>query len=74
MTKYIRTDKGLDKMTEAEYKVYQESKQPVKTYLDLRAEEYGTLDEQLEYIVEHGVEAFITKQKGIKIKYPRGDK
>ena len=32
---------------------------------------YGTTAEQLEYIVENGVEAFITKQQQIKISNPK---
>ena len=36
-----------------------------------RQKEYGSLAEQLEYIVEHGVSAFIEKQNAIKTKYPK---
>ena len=36
-----------------------------------RKKEYGTTAEQLEYIVENGVEAFITKQQQIKISNPK---
>jgi hypothetical protein len=36
-----------------------------------RQKEYGSLAEQLEYIVEHGVSAFIEKQNLIKTKYPK---
>ena len=36
-----------------------------------RQKEYGSLAEQLEYIVEHGVSAFIEKQNAIKLKYPK---
>ena len=32
---------------------------------------YGTLAEQLEYIVENGVEAFIEKQQQIKTDNPK---
>jgi hypothetical protein len=43
----------------------------VETYLDKRKKEYGTPEEQLEYIVENGLQAFITKQNAIKNKYSK---
>lgn len=36
-----------------------------------RQKEYGSIAEQLEYIVEHGVSSFIEKQNAIKTKYPK---
>jgi len=36
-----------------------------------RQKEYGNTIQQLEYIVEHGVSAFIEKQNLIKTKYPK---
>ena len=36
-----------------------------------RIKEYGSEAEQLEYIVENGVSAFIDKQNAVKIKYPK---
>ena len=36
-----------------------------------RQKEYGSIAEQLEYIVEHGVSSFIEKQNLIKTKYPK---
>ena len=36
-----------------------------------RQKEYGSTIQQLEYIVEHGVSAFIEKQNSIKLKYPK---
>ncbi len=39
--------------------------------LQKRIKEYGTAKEQLEYIVENGVEAFVTKQQQIKISNPK---
>ena len=36
-----------------------------------RIKEYGTTAEQLEYIVENGVEAFIEKQQQIKTDNPK---
>ena len=37
-----------------------------------RIKEYGTTAEQLEYIVENGVDAFVTKQNQIKSDNPKG--
>ncbi len=42
-------------------------------YKRKRQEEYGTVEKQLEYIVENGLDAFITKQNEIKSKYPKGE-
>ena len=36
-----------------------------------RKKEYGSTTEQLEYIVENGVQAFIEKQQQIKISNPK---
>jgi len=36
-----------------------------------RQKEYGSIASQIEYIVEHGVSAFIEKQNSIKTKYPK---
>lgn len=43
----------------------------VETYVDLRLAEYGSPQEQLEFIVENGMDAFIQKQLEIKSKYPK---
>ena len=40
----------------------------IQTRLNL----YGTTAEQLEYIVENGVDAFVTKQNQIKLDNPKG--
>lgn len=42
-----------------------------KTPLQKRRDEYGTVQEQLEFIVENGIEVFIAKQQAIKAKYPK---
>ena len=39
--------------------------------INTRTKLYGTLAEQLEYIVENGVDAFITKQQQIKSDNPK---
>ena len=36
-----------------------------------RLEEYGPASVQFEYIVENGIDAFITRQDAIKTKYPK---
>ena len=40
-------------------------------YKRKRQKEYGTVEEQIEYMVENGLDAFISKQNGIKSKYPK---
>ena len=42
-----------------------------KRVIITRKKEYGTTAEQLEYIVENGVEAFIAKQEQIKLDNPK---
>ena len=42
-----------------------------KLVIQNRINEYGSEAEQLEYIVENGVSAFIEKQNQIKNKYPK---
>ncbi len=57
-----------------EFKAYENKTgkyEVVKTYVEKRLEEYGSTAEQLEYIVENGIEAFIAKQKAIKTKFPK---
>ena len=43
----------------------------VQTYADKRLTEYGTPQEQIEFITENGLEAWKNKVKGIKEKYPK---
>ena len=40
--------------------------------IETRKKLYGTTAEQLEYIVENGVDAFVTKQQQIKTDNPKG--
>ncbi len=57
-----------------EFKAYENKTgkyEVVKTYVEKRLEEYGSEKEQLEYIVENGIEAFIAKQEAIKTKFPK---
>lgn len=67
--KYIRTEQGLEQLTDAEYQA--RFPQPEPTYIDLRLAAYGSVPEQLEYIVEHGLDDFITRQQAIKDQYPK---
>jgi len=67
--KYVRTENGLEKLTDAEYA--ERFPIPEKTYKEKRIEEYGTVPEQLEYIVENGIDDFISRQKAIKVKNPK---
>tara|TARA_R110000823_G_C15815851_1_gene488760 strand:+ start:648 stop:965 length:318 start_codon:yes stop_codon:yes gene_type:complete len=36
-----------------------------------RQAEYGSIKTQLEFIVEKGIDAFITRQNAVKLKYPK---
>ena len=40
-------------------------------YINKRLAEYGTIQEQLEYIAENGADAFMTRQAAIKAKHPK---
>ena len=43
----------------------------VETYADKRLKEYGSVDEQIEFITENGLDAWQTKVSEIKSKYPK---
>ena len=40
-------------------------------YLENRQAAYGEPGKQIEYLVENGVDAFITRQEAIKVQYPK---
>ena len=61
------TDEQLNAL-ESEATTLESNNQVVRTRINL----YGTTAEQLEYIVENGVDAFITKQNKIKSDNPKG--
>ena len=42
-----------------------------RSYTENRLADYGDINEQLEYIVENGLDAFITKQEAVKTKWPK---
>ena len=60
------TEEQLDAL-ESQAETLENNNQVIAT----RIKEYGTLAEQLEYIVENGVEAFIEKQQQIKTDNPK---
>ena len=60
------TEEQLDNL-ESQAETLENNNQVIAT----RKKEYGTLAEQLEYIVENGVEAFISKQNQIKSDNPK---
>jgi len=60
------TEEQLDNL-ESQAETLENNNQVIAT----RKKEYGTLAEQLEYIVENGVEAFIEKQQQIKTDNPK---
>jgi hypothetical protein len=43
----------------------------IPTYANKRFEEYGTTEEQIEFITENGLEAWQSKVAEIKQKYPK---
>ena len=60
------TEEQLDNL-ESQAETLENNNQVINT----RKKEYGTLAEQLEYIVENGVDAFIEKQQQIKTDNPK---
>ena len=60
------TEEQLDAL-ESQAETLENNNQVIAT----RKKEYGTTAEQLEYIVENGVSAFIEKQQQIKISNPK---
>ena len=60
------TEEQLDNL-ESQAETLENNNQVIAT----RIKEYGTTAEQLEYIVENGVEAFIEKQQQIKTDNPK---
>jgi hypothetical protein len=68
----VKTHKiGKKWVTDSEYNKYLESLQPEKTYIDLRKEAYGTVEQQIEFITEHGLTAWKSKVSEIKKQYPK---
>jgi hypothetical protein len=61
------TEEQLDAL-ESQAETLENNNQVINT----RKKEYGTTAEQLEYIVENGVDAFVTKQNQIKSDNPKG--
>jgi hypothetical protein len=60
------TEEQLDAL-ESQAETLENNNQVIAT----RKKEYGSTAEQLEYIVENGVDAFITKQQQIKSDNPK---
>ena len=60
------TEEQLDNL-ESQAETLENNNQVINT----RKKEYGSTAEQLEYIVENGVSAFIEKQQQIKISNPK---
>jgi hypothetical protein len=60
------TDEQLNAL-ESKASILESNNQVIKT----RKKLYGSITEQLEYIVENGVSAFITKQLQIKTENPK---
>jgi len=67
---YIKTKKGIVKLTNEELN----SLKPAPSYKELRKNAYGTIEKQLEFIVENGFDAWQQKVWTIKCKYPKPKK
>lgn len=39
--------------------------------INRRREAYGSAEQQLEFLAEHGIEAFIARQQAIKAQFPK---
>ena len=61
------TDEQLNAL-ESQANTLESNNQVIQTRIKL----YGSTAEQLEYIVENGVDAFVTKQQQIKTDNPKG--
>ena len=46
---------------------------PDISYIDKRKKEYGSVEKQIEFITENGLEAWQEKVALIKSQYPKGD-
>ncbi|MCT4575075.1 MAG: hypothetical protein N4A43_02340 [Alphaproteobacteria bacterium] len=75
MKHIVQTENGLEELTEEQFLKYQNNKKSQaednKTYIDKRRKEYGSIEEQLEFITENGLEAWQEKVSEIKLKYPK---
>ena len=73
---YIKEWNATDKPkpTDEELNNFSTEAQKIKnnqTVLSNRRKEYGSVETQLEFLVENGVDSFITRQNAIKTKYPK---
>ena len=70
---FLPLGKGVEvlELTDEEYKAKIEELKPKPTYIELRIAEYGTVEEQLEDIVENGLVERKAKVAAIKAKYPK---
>lgn len=46
-------------------------KEASKTYIEKRREAYGSVEEQIEFITENGLDQWRFKVSDIKVKYPK---
>jgi hypothetical protein len=66
-----QTSNEFTEITKAEYDKAIVSQKKEPTYIEKRLVEYGTPQEQLEYITEKGLEAWQAKVAEIKKKIPK---
>lgn len=68
---YRRIGDEIVKKSKEEWAIIDEANKPSLTYAQLRNAERGTTGEQLEIIVEQGLQAFIDRDNLIRLKYPK---
>lgn len=70
--RYLLTDddKAREAAKEAKYLSESETRADEKVIKE-RVKEYGTPTQQLEFLAENGIEAFVTRQLKIKQKHPK---
>jgi len=56
---------------ENEYKRCVCMKEGSDDYIKYRKEEYGSIEQQIEFITEHGLDAWQTRVQEIKLEYPK---
>ena len=66
---YIRTENGVEKLTDEGYEA--RFPKPKPTYAELREAEYGTVQEQIEFITENGLVAWKARVAEIKARHPK---
>lgn len=67
---YIRINGEIKKTSKEEAQLLR----PSPTYIEQRKLEYGSTAQQIEFIVENGLEAWAQKTREIKVNHPKPKK